>query len=254
MQAAPDPFSFDGGPTGVLLLHGFTGSPAEMRPIGEYLHAQGLTVRAPLLPGHGTTLDDLNRRRWREWVACAEDTLKGLLGVCAEVHVGGLSMGALIAAYVAAQRPEVRGAVLYSPATWPANRLIYLTGLGKHFVSAMSKTRPSDLVDPAARALMWSYDRYPVAAAHELLKLTRQVRRALPRLTCPLLVVHTTRDTSIRPESAPRTYRRAGSRDKRLLTLHGSGHCLTVDAEWQYVAERTYAFIVRHAGAAVGLP
>jgi carboxylesterase len=249
--ASPDPFSFDGGPVGALLVHGFGGSPAEMRLIGWYLHARGMTVRGPLLPGHGTTLDDLNRRRWQEWVACTEGRLDELLDMCSEVYLVGLSMGALISAYMAARRPEIRGIVLYSPATWPANRLIYLTGLGKHFVPTVRKSRPSDLADPGARALLWGYDRYPVAAAHELLKLIRHTRRALPRLTCPLLVIHTASDTSIRPESAPRTFRRAGSQDKQLVLLRGSGHCLTVDAEWAQVAEMTAAFITRHARTAV---
>ena len=80
-------------------------------------------------------------------------------------------------------------------------------------------------------------------ATHELLKLSRQVQRLLPQVTCPLLVIHSTLDRSIHPNSAPLTYDRAGSTDKELVTLHNSGHCLTVDSEWESVAEKTYQFI-----------
>jgi carboxylesterase len=245
--ALRDPFSFEGGSTGIVLVHSFTGTPSDVRLIGEYLHARGLGVRGPLLPGHGTTLEDLNQRSWREWVACAERALDELLAACDRVFIGGLSLGALVSAYVAVHRPEVRGAVLYSPPTWPANRLIYLSGLGKHFVSTIPKTHARDLVDPQARARQWHYRRWPVSAAHQLLLLTLRVRRLLPRLTCPLLVFYTTRDTSNRPYSAPRTFRRAGARDKKLVRLDRSGHALTVDAEWRRVAEQTAAFLAQYA-------
>jgi len=239
----PSAFLLEGGPVGVLLIHGFTGSPPEMRLVGDYLHQRGYTVSGPLLPGHGTTMDDMNRHKWTEWTECVEDALIDLRTRCETVFVAGLSMGSVLTLYLAAHYPRLSGAILYAPATWVANRLIYLAPVMKYLIRQRPKSDDSDLTDPEADLRLWSYEEYPVFAAHEFLKLTRYVRRALPKIACPLLVIHSTLDTAIHPDSARRTYERAGSADKELVTLHNSGHCITVDSEWESVAEKTYEFI-----------
>lgn len=244
----PSAFFLEGGRTGVLLIHGYTGSPPEMRLIGDYLNARGLTVSGPLLPGHGTAPEAMNRCRWADWTGYVEQALADLRARCAPVFVGGLSMGSLLTLYLAAQHPDLPGAVAYSPATWVAGRLIYLSPIAKYFVSFRPKSGESDIVDPEADRRLWSYDVDPVAAAHELLKLSWQVRRLLPRITCPLLVIHSTGDRAIHPDSARRTFDRAGSVDKQLLTIHESGHCITVDRSWEFVAAQTYDFIRKHGG------
>jgi carboxylesterase len=238
----------EGGQTGILLIHGFTGSPTEMRRIGDYLHARGLTVSGPLLPGHGTTPEAMNRCRWTDWTGHVEAALADLRARCTRAFVGGLSMGSLLTLYLAAQHPDLPGAIAYSPATWVANRKIYLSPIAKHFQALRPTSGESDSVDPEADRYHWSYDVYPVAAAHELLKLSWQVRRQLSRITCPLLIIHSTGDRSIHPDSARRTFARAGSADKQLLTIHESGHGITTDREWELVAAKTYDFIVGHGG------
>jgi carboxylesterase len=243
------PFFLQGGPAGVLLIHGFTGSPPEMRRVGDYLHRGGLTVYGPRLPGHGTTLQDLNRRRWTEWTEHVEQALAELQDRCETVFAGGLSMGALLALYLAAQHPELAGAIAYSPATRLADRRAFLAVALKH-VAPHSPKGADDLTDPGARAYKWSYDAWPLAAAHELIKLTRQVRRRLTQVACPVLIVHSTGDRTIHPDSAPDTYRLLASRDKELVTLHNSGHVLTVDSEWELVAEKTYQFVQARVGQA----
>ncbi len=244
----PGAFFLTGGPIGVLLIHGFTGTAAEMRIIGNYLHKKGYTVSGPLLPGHGTTVDDMNRRRWTEWTAHVEQALLDLQARCTQVFVGGLSMGAALTAYLAIHHPEITGIVLYSPAMWPANRMLVLTPVLKYLVPKRPKKGASDLTDPQAESRLWHYEYEPVAAAHELLKLVCYVRSRLPQIVQPALVIHSTRDTVIHPTSARRTYAGLGSKDKELVTLHNSGHCLTVDSEWEFVAEKTYTFIQRHSG------
>ncbi len=243
----PSAFLLPGGSTGVLLIHGFTGSPPEMRLVGDYLHQRGYTVSGPLLPGHGTTVDDMNRRQWTEWTGCVEKALADLQSRCETVFVGGLSMGAILTLYLAAHHPELPGIVVYSPAVWPANRLVYLTPIVKYLISKQPQSSIKDLTDPEADRRLWSYEENPVFAAHELLKLVRQVRRALPRIAQPLLVIHSILDSAIHPDSARRTYEQAGSADKELVTLYNSGHCITVDSEWESVAEKTYEFIQAHS-------
>src|SRR5512142_2263983 len=137
-----DPASFflSGGPTGVVLLHGFTGAPPEMRLVGDYLNERGLTISGPQLPGHGTSVEDLSRAKWQEWAGAAETALADLLVRCSRVFVGGLSMGALVALYTAAHHSRVAGAVAYSPAVRLRSRQIELTPLLKHFMGPQPKS------------------------------------------------------------------------------------------------------------------
>jgi len=242
----PAPFFLEGGPVGALLIHGFTGSPPEMRLIGDTLHRRGITVSGPLLPGHGTSVEDMNRCRWTDWTGHVEKALGKLQASCEIVFVGGLSMGSVLTLYLAARHPKLRGAIAYSPAVWPADRLIYLAPVLKYLIPKRPKSEGSDLTDPEADLRLWSYEQYPTFAAHEFLKLLHRARRLLPQVTCPLLIVHSTLDQSIHPTSARRTHERVGSPDKEWVTLHNSGHCITVDSEWETVAEKTHAFIQAH--------
>lgn len=242
----PSPFYLEGGPAGVLLIHGFTGAPPEMRLIGDYLHQRGYTVYGPLLPGHGTTVEDMNRCKWTDWTGHVEKAFAELTSRCEKVCVAGLSMGSLLTLYLAAHHPELPAAVLYSPAVKVASRLIYFSPIFKYLIPKKPKSAESDLTDPEAELRLWHYEEDPAFAAHELLKLIRRVRRLLPQVTCPLLIVHSTRDKAITPDSASYTFERVGSRDKEMITLHNSGHCLTVDSEWEFVAARTLDFIQHH--------
>ncbi|MFW6136192.1 MAG: alpha/beta hydrolase, partial [Chloroflexota bacterium] len=244
----PSPFSLEGGSTGVLLIHGFTRSPPEMRLVGDYLHERGLTVSAPLLPGHGTTVEEMNACKWADWTEAAEAALQALRSHCETVFVGGLSMGSLLTIYLAAHR-DLPGAILYSPAVKVADPLIHVTPVLKYVIPKKPKSDESDYTDPEAEQYTWSYEAFPSFAAHELLKLIRRVQELLPQVTCPLLMIHSTGDQAIAPDSARYTYDRAGSVDKELVTLHNSGHVITVDSEWETVAEKTYDFIQAHLPA-----
>lgn len=242
----PAPFYLPGGPTGILLVHGFTGSPTEMRRVGDYLHAAGLTVAGPRLPGHGSVVEDMNQVRWTDWTEHVERAYAELAGRCQRVFVAGLSLGSLLTLNLAAAQPELPGAILYSPATWVQNRLLPLTPVARHFVKLRAKTGRSDLVDAEAEQQVWCYDCQPVPAAAQLYALQQRVRRLLPSLKPPLLVVYSTGDTAIGPSSAQRTYELAGSRDKQLIKIEGSGHVITVDRQWRFVAEQTLNWIKTH--------
>jgi len=242
----PSAFFLEGGPVGVLLIHGFTGSPPEMRIVGDYLNTRGFTISAPLLPGHGTDVDDMNRRRWPEWTARVEQALSDLQLRCSTVFVGGLSMGSLLTLYLGAHHSEIAGLVTYSPAILLANKLIYLTPVLKYFIGKRSPAGESDLADPEADSRIWCYEEQPLHAAHELLKLQRVVRRLLPAVKQPLLIVQSTGDTSIDPRCGQIVYDEAGSTDKELVWLHNSGHNIMVDAERKAVAEKTCEFIQAH--------
>ncbi|MCL4238417.1 MAG: alpha/beta fold hydrolase [Anaerolineae bacterium] len=239
----PGPFFLSGGPVGVLLIHGFTGSPPEMRRLGDFLYGEGLTVSAPLLPGHGTTVADCNSVRWQQWTAHVEGALDDLRARCATVFVGGLSMGGVLALHLAAQHPDLAGALLYAPAIQLSNGWgRWIAPLLKHVRRTMPKDKDS-WADPDARALGWSYREYPVAGAHQLFRLIAHVRRALPRVTVPLLIVTSQADRTVPPAVADLIARSVATQNITRLNLERSSHVVTLDADWQLVAEQSVAFI-----------
>ena len=244
----PAPFFLPGGPTGILLVHGFTGSPTEMRLVGDYLHAAGLTVSAPRLPGHGTTIEEMNKVRWQDWAEHVARSYRRLAERCERTFVGGLSLGSLLTMNLAADDPDLPGAIVYSPATWVQSRLLPFTPVARYFVKVRSKSGASDLYDPEADRQLWCYDGDPVPAAAEVYALMRRVRQRLPTLKPPLLIVYSTGDGAIDPTSAQRTFALAGSADKQIVKIEQSGHVITVDQQWRTVAERTLAWVRQRDG------
>lgn len=246
-QADPSPFDYEGGPIGCLLLHGFSGSPAEMRPLGEFLAGQGIAVSAPLLPGHGTTPEDLNRVRWEDWASAAQGALAALKAKVPKVFVAGLSMGAILACYIAERDDSLAGLILYAPAFQVTNRFFWLAPLLKGVIRQFPKGKGTDLTDPEAPSRLWHYPTYPVRGAAEFLALQRRVRRDLGAIRVPTIAFYSSRDANV-PLSATRFLDRFGTPDKEIIILHNSGHCMTVDSERGAIFARTWGFIRAHSG------
>jgi carboxylesterase len=240
-----DPFFFAGGPTGILLIHGFTGAPTEMRPMGEHLATRGLTALGVRLPGHGTTPQDLAQTGREDWIAACATGLEELRRRCATVFVGGLSLGALLALWLAAQHSDLAGLILLAPAIKVRDWRIHLTPLAKHFVRFLptDHTSNNDLVDPDALGRDWCYDATPVAAAAEVLALQHQARWLLPRVTQPALIMQGRHDGSLAADAAQITHDLIGSADKTLIWLENSGHNVLIDAERTRVWEESYAWM-----------
>ena len=245
-----DPFFFDGGPVGVLLIHGFTGAPPEMRPLGKVLAARGLTVAGVRLPGHGTTPEELARTTRAEWIAACETELAKLRSCCQTLFVGGLSLGALLALWLGAQHDDLAGLILLAPAVKVRDWRMRFTPIAKHFISyvPVDHTADSDLDDPDALDHVWCYDTRPVAAAAEVYALQQRVRRLLPLVTQPALIVQGKRDGSLPPEAAQITYDRIGSTDKTLIWLEHSGHNVLIDGQRERVWEESAAWIQARSG------
>jgi carboxylesterase len=244
----PSAFELPGGPVGSLLIHGFTGSAVEMRPMGDYLAARGLTVSAPLLPGHGTTPEDLARTTWQDWYRHVEGTFVDLQVKCEKVFVVGFSLGALLALHLAAQQ-ETAGAVALSPAILVRDWRIRLVPLLRHVIKAMPKDpdpQHSDMTDKEAVKGFWSYDVYPVPAAYQVHLLQKVVRSELHRIRTPALIIYATGDMSIHPQSGPTLYNEIGSTDKEQLVLHNSGHGIVLDVERETVFQKVCDWVQAH--------
>lgn len=245
LQENPSPFVYNGsGDIGVLLLHGFGGTPREMEPLGKYLHEREITVHAPLLPGHGSSMADMNRHSWYDWTAATSQAFKALQKSCNSVFVAGFSMGALLALWLAINTAEIGGLILYSPALKAADWRITLTPFLRHFIKSIPKTGKSDLTNPTAEHLLGGFPRYPVCAAAELYKLQRFVVPRMHRISTPACVVYSVFDQSIHPRSGVETVQKLSKVvPVETMVIYGSGHAVVVDAEWEDVARQTYKFI-----------
>lgn len=241
----PSAFELPGNSTGCLLIHGFTGSAVEMRPMGEYLAARGLTVSAPLLPGHGTTPEDMARTSWQDWYGHVEQTFADLRAKCEKVFVVGFSLGPLLALHLAAQH-DMAGVVALSPGLLVRDWRMPLAPLLRHIIKAVPKDldpQHSDMTDKEALRGFWSYDVHPVAAAYQMYLLQKVVRAELGRIRTPVLIIYATRDMSIHPQSGPTLYNEIGSADKEQLVLHNSGHGIVLDVERETVFQKVYDWV-----------
>lgn len=234
------PIAHDRGPVACLLLHGFAGSPAEIRPLAEYLAAREITVRAPLLPGHGTDPEDLRGIQWSQWVRAAETELGALRERHGVVHVVGFSMGGLVALYLAAHYEVASVTTLSCPIKLADWRQI-LVPLAKHFI----KDYPAHISNPEIALELQSYDRFPVDAIHSVLRLARQVRKDLHRVTAPLLVVQGDRDRWIVPDSDAHIVAGVSSQIRESLRLPGRNHLITLERGREEVFRAVHAHIER---------
>lgn len=249
---APGAYSGDGGPVGALLIHGFGGSAAETRPMGEHFAAQGLTVRCPLLAGHGTTPEDLIGVRWQVWADEVESAFQDLQGCCETVFVGGLSMGSLLTLWLGAKYSDIAGLLIMAPAVKVKSWFLPLT-LGLRY---LLKYPPPGFVeeealgDPEAIHRIWCYDRLPVWGGAELYLLQRRVNRALPRIRQPIHIFQGRLDNWLSPQAAQLVHDGVASTDKTLVWLEHSGHNLLVDGERESVWAQSYDWMVRVSATA----
>lgn len=224
-------FYFPGNNTGVLLIHGFTGSPLEMRYLGDYLKEKGYTVKGMLLQGHGTSIRDMKSTNHFDWIRSAEEEYQELAGQCGEIFIVGLSMGGAIGLHLA-QQHDVRGIVsLATPIR--INSREYCKGyIFKHL--KIIKEKPP---------LAIKYDKTPVKSILNLMQLIKIIKDSLHKVDKPILVMQSYRDETVHHSSANYIYSRVASTDKSIIFLHRSGHVITCDCEKEQVFEEVFNFI-----------
>lgn len=242
-----EPFGFEGADseTGVLLVHGFTGSPQGMRPWGEHLAAQGWTVIAPRLPGHGTSTQDLSKTDGDDWYGEAEMALVGLAERCSSVFVCALSMGGTIGLDLAARQPErVAGLAIVNASIYskdPRARIAPLLGKLPFSVKGIG----SDIADPSQHELC--YDRIPLRAAAALLAYQDRVRVRLSDVKSPLLLFASRQDHVVPPDNTSFIAEHVSSTDVETVWLERSYHVATLDYDAPVIFERSAEFIAKRA-------
>jgi carboxylesterase len=244
--SASEPFEHDGGPVGVLLCHGFTGSPQTLRPWADHLAGRGFTVSLPRLPGHGTTWPDLARTGWQDWYAEVDRAFGRLAGRCEQTFVFGLSMGGCLALRLAeVHGSAVRGLVLVNPSLAPDTKLFLLAPVLKYVLRSLPSIA-SDIKKPGEREL--GYDRVPVRAAATLPQLWGITTRNLGDVTQPVLVYRSTVDHVVGPASMRVLLQGLATSQVTVRECPDSYHVATLDNDAGAIFEGSVAFVRDHAG------
>lgn len=243
----PEPFFLPGfGPnaeTVVLLIHGFTGSPSEFRRLGYYLHDQGYTVKAVLLPGHGTTPEDMIQTGFRDWWRAVKEAFETLreAGYHRIVPVGH-SMGGLLSLKLAMEE-DVMGCVSLATPIHLGSRKVMLAWLLQWFVKYVSKRRPPDAERITSESL--AYDRTPVKCVVHFRRLLFHVKKKLNRVRVPLFIGQGQQDRTSLPHSAPFIYKKVASEVKELKVYPNSAHGILLESDREQVYEDIGRFIAQ---------
>ena len=237
-QLDGDAFLIEGNDIGVVLLHGFTATTAEVRLLADYLRSFGYTLAAPLLPGHGTQPAELNKTSWLDWYEAAEEAYLEVRRKCTKVFVCGESMGALLALLIASRYAQVDGVIAVAPAL--RIRGIGLSRIMQYFVKFRPKNQAED-------NLPWKgYTVYPVRGLAQLAKLQNVVKKELHNITQPIFVFMGGKDASIHPESGKIIIDAVRSSEKELIYMPDSPHVMLLAEDKEVIFQKIHEFIETH--------
>ena len=247
-----EPFHLTGGAgpdgrTGVLLVHGFTGTPMSMRPWGEHLAAEGFAVRCPLLPGHGTRWQDCNISTHDQWTTHVGEAFDQLAAECDRVFVAGLSMGGTLATRLAEVRPDdVAGLILVNPALLTERLDAKLLPLIARVTGSWAPIA-SDIKKPGVVEL--AYPKLPTRATMQLRRLWKATRGDLSRVTAPVIVFHSAEDHVVEPINSRVVLDGVGSTDTTEVVLRDSYHVATLDNDAPMIFARSVEWIRERVAA-----
>jgi carboxylesterase len=247
LMPGAEPFAHSGSSTGVLLCHGFTGTPGSLRPWADYLAAAGLSVSLPRLPGHGTTWQDMNHTRWEDWYAEVDRAYEELRGHADEIFIMGLSMGGCLALRMAELRGDgVAGLVLVNPSVTADTKLFALAPLLKFVVPSL-KGIGSDIKKEGVHEP--SYDRVPVRAAATLPGLWKLTQQQLGEVTQPVLVYLSTTDHVVGPASMQVLRSALPAEQLTVRDCPDSYHVATLDNDAGQIFTGSLEFVRAHSRA-----
>ena len=251
-----EPFFFPGqsanAKTGCLVTHGFTGTPKEMRWLGEYLNHQGYTVCGIRLNGHATKPEDMIRSRWQDWLLSVEDGFNLLRSCTDQVFLLGLSMGAVLALTAASKFPVWGVVAMSTPYALPDDPALRCIKLIARFIKYVPKGKGepgADWFDQEAWKQHVAYPMHPVRSGVELKYLFDEMHAALPKVQVPVLLIHSHDDNYVIRDSMEKIHAALGSTDKQMLWVQGGGHVITEEPTRATVFKAAGDFIKRVASA-----
>lgn len=235
---------------GVLVSHGFTGSPYSVRPWAQALAEKGYAVDVPLLPGHGTTWQEMNTTGWDDWYGAVRQAYDRLAAENDAVVVAGLSMGgALVLRLAADLGDEVAGVIVVNPAVATRRKDVLVVPLLKYVLASMPAIG-NDIKKPGV--VEHGYPRTPLRALHSMMQSWKLLRDDLPRITAPLLFFKSAVDHVVDDASLPAIRAGVSSREFVELVLPNSYHVATLDHDAPTIFAESAAFVARVAEAVAG--
>ena len=229
---------------GIVLVHGYTGSPSSMRPWAEYLNQKGYTVRVPLLPGHGTKPEDLSEIKWQQWPEKVESELDELRKNCTKIFICGFSMGGGTTLHVATKRSDkIAGIILVNP-------MIHLPFIGTklaYLLSRIKKYRSSagdDIKRPGVT--QGGYEVMSTEGIYQILQMLKYTRANLHKVSVPMQLFHSVDDHTLPVSNTEIVMKRVGSLSKERIELTNSFHVATLDYDAEVIFENSRMFIERN--------
>ncbi|MBN2103476.1 alpha/beta fold hydrolase [bacterium] len=234
------PFFYQAGHIGCVLIHGFTGTPFAVRGLGKSLYSRDITVYAPCLPGHGTRPKDLIGISYKEWIDAGRNAVRKVQNHCDIVFIIGLSMGGTIALYLASEM-SVQGCVsIASPIDGS-----YFQKPGYAIVKRFFRYWPKwhSLKKPHHPEL--GYRWYPLPAVDMFLELLKTARQRLPRVSCPLLLIHSESDPEVPLSHMNQISNAVCSEVKQSIVLKIKKHAVTLGREKEKIFDQIGLFVER---------
>ena len=242
------PWTLGDGPRGALFIHGFAGSPPELRVLGEHLAARGWRCHGLVVPGHGLRPLDLHRTRWQDWAAGVQRAFDELAAECDSVVVAGQSMGGALALHLAATEMRVRAVAALATPLWLPGFLVNFLPVIRHVKRWHTPSSEVDLWDEAAVEELHSYGVRSMSSINQLRRLVGMVRDELAEVRAPVLVLHGARDRLIAPACAAEIARRLVSSEAVALHVYPrSGHAISIDVDRDDINRRVTAWFERFA-------
>lgn len=243
IRPGSEPVSFPGDRRGALVLHGFTGAPPSVLPVATALARAGFTVEVPLLPGHGTHVEDMAGIGFADWVDAASSSFEKLRARCDSVVVAGLSMGGAVGLALASSGIDLHGlAVINAPAVQPAEAMLQMIREQIESGNELFPAIQNDIAAPGVEE--YGYDSVPLRSLMSLLDALPGVRAGLPQITCPTLVVHSVQDHVVDPATADVIAAELGGPVERLVCERGY-HVVTLDFDGPLVCDTVVDFATR---------
>ncbi len=243
LMSGAEPLFIEGNETGFLFIHGFTAAPYEGREIAKRLYDElGYTVAVPLLPGHGTTPEDMKSIEWMDWYLFVRDQYFDLKKHCSRIIVCGQSMGGALALHLASHHP-VDAVVTLAAAVFLKDWRLKLLPVARHLITYQHKSKGPDIKNKALKSQVPSYPKYPVKSVDQLLGLVEHTRQDLAEVTAPILLVHSRNDRTVHFDNMQYIYDHVASPRKEKLVLENSYHVISIDFDKDLVYESIAGFV-----------
>jgi carboxylesterase len=242
LMRGAEPMSVEGGPVGVLVLHGFTGNPQSVRPLAQAFVDAGHGVEMPLLSGHGTRVEDMLDTTWSDWSADAEAAYERLGARSEKVVVAGLSMGGSLTCWLATRHPEIAGIICVNPATQAADEvrtfIETLVADGQEVMDGLG----SDVADPSSPES--AYPETPLRPLLSMFAAANEIQGDLPKISCPLLLFTSPEDHVVPPVDSDYLASQVSGPVQR-VSCDRSYHVATIDHDKDLIIEHSLEFVAK---------